>query len=299
MKQARLANHHAYIRTLPYWDMYEQYQGKPPIHPGHVQELRRRIAEADDDLRRSIDGDWRQCVVRYPEVLNHYYSLVTVNTPKVVSPPQGLIVAPPTFMSQPARPPLERARSTTGASTTKKTRRNSKIGGTGKGDLDMSALQRLLQDTGLGSNPGANSTSGGGMSGFPGLAGLGGHNGRAMMGGHQGQSSMGLPSALQDKSRGVSGMDGLPAGLSSMGLGSLGGGMGGGFGGLNLGSLGGLGGGSKAGRASPAEDMPKRPRGAKRHSKDFMSEGRATAPLPHPPFAPPTQNHWSNGGRFR
>jgi len=115
MKEARLANHDAYIKALPYFAIYEQYNGHPPINPHVLSTLRRQLHEAEVDLRRNIDSDWRQCVVRYPEVLTHYYSMVNVNIPKDASPPAGLIPAVPTLMPQAKiAPPPERARSTTG-----------------------------------------------------------------------------------------------------------------------------------------------------------------------------------------
>ncbi|KAF2400467.1 hypothetical protein EJ06DRAFT_464178, partial [Trichodelitschia bisporula] len=80
-KAVRKANHSAYLQSLPYWPIYEQYRGRPPLHPHLVAQLQRQIADADADLKRGIDADWKACVIRYPEVLNHYYSQVNVTMP--------------------------------------------------------------------------------------------------------------------------------------------------------------------------------------------------------------------------
>ena len=124
LKSIRLANHSAHLRQLPYWPLWEQYRGRPPLHPHIIAHLQRQIADADLDLQRGIDADWRLCVVRYPEVLTHFYSMVAVTLPKTsevsmpnlsgLTPPNG--IPPPQLLAggeqaaQPrAAPPLHRA----------------------------------------------------------------------------------------------------------------------------------------------------------------------------------------------
>lgn len=58
----------------------------------HIQQLQSQIAEAHAEFRRGIDRDWKASVLRYPEVLDYFYSLVEFklpgdNHPSVVEPP--------------------------------------------------------------------------------------------------------------------------------------------------------------------------------------------------------------------
>jgi hypothetical protein len=51
---------------------YRYYRGPP--HPSE-------IAAAQLQLKRGVDEDWQASVQRYPEVLEYFYSLVTVHLP--------------------------------------------------------------------------------------------------------------------------------------------------------------------------------------------------------------------------
>lgn len=58
----------------------------------YVATLQTQIAEAHAELKRGIDADWRASVLRYPEVLDYFYSLVELRLPddhsrEVVEPP--------------------------------------------------------------------------------------------------------------------------------------------------------------------------------------------------------------------
>jgi hypothetical protein len=69
-----------------------QYSGHPPIHPVYISQLQGQIAEAHAELKRGIDADWRASVLRYPEVLDYFYSLIDLRlpsdrSPRVVEPP--------------------------------------------------------------------------------------------------------------------------------------------------------------------------------------------------------------------
>lgn len=50
-----------------------QFYGAPP-HPSEM-------AQAQAQLKRGIDEDWQNSVLRYPEVLEYFYSLVEVSLP--------------------------------------------------------------------------------------------------------------------------------------------------------------------------------------------------------------------------
>lgn len=69
-----------------------RFSGAPPIHPISVQQLQSQIAEAHADFKRGIDLDWKASVLRYPEVLDYFYSLVELRLPsdddaRVIQPP--------------------------------------------------------------------------------------------------------------------------------------------------------------------------------------------------------------------
>lgn len=88
-KEMRKAQYFDYVHSLPYFQMYEQYRGRPPLPPHHLLHLQAQIHDADIDLKRGIDADWKSCVVRYPEVLNHFYNQITANPPRQAEPPFG------------------------------------------------------------------------------------------------------------------------------------------------------------------------------------------------------------------
>jgi hypothetical protein len=146
MKEARLAAFAADLRTIPYYPIFEQYQGRPPLHPQYVIAIKRQIAQAEYDLRRNIDSDWRSCVLRYPEVLTHFFSLVNVTLPKNVEGPSSIIPTVPAFMPPPAL--SNKTRSTTGSTTQKKARRVSLNVASNKGkdpeDQSLESIAKLL-----------------------------------------------------------------------------------------------------------------------------------------------------------
>lgn len=71
----------AYLNSLPYYDIYMRYSGAPPIHPMEIQQLQSQIAEAHAEFKRGIDLDWKASVLRYPETLDYFYSLVDLRIP--------------------------------------------------------------------------------------------------------------------------------------------------------------------------------------------------------------------------
>ena len=46
-----------------------------------IQQLQSQIAEAHAEFKRGIDLDWKASVLRYPEVLDYFYSLVELRLP--------------------------------------------------------------------------------------------------------------------------------------------------------------------------------------------------------------------------
>jgi hypothetical protein len=69
-----------------------RYSGRPPIPHQYVAALQSQIGEAHAELKRGIDADWRASVLRYPAVLDYFYSLIELRLPndrsqEVVQPP--------------------------------------------------------------------------------------------------------------------------------------------------------------------------------------------------------------------
>lgn len=92
LTSTRKQAHSSYLASLPNYEVYMRYSGHPPIHPMYVATLQTQIAEAHAELKRGIDADWRASVLRYPEVLDYFYSLVELRLPddrsrEVVEPP--------------------------------------------------------------------------------------------------------------------------------------------------------------------------------------------------------------------
>lgn len=100
-KEVRQARHMEYLQNLPYWPLYMESRGRPNLHPHIVADLQRRIADAQLDLKRGIDADWKECVVRYPQVLAHFYGQLSVKIPREAEMP----FSNPVNNGQPRAPP--------------------------------------------------------------------------------------------------------------------------------------------------------------------------------------------------
>lgn len=90
LKDRRMRNYQAHVYSLPYYREYRQWRGRPPIHPELIQRLKAQLQSADQDLQTGVNQDWRACVLKYPEVLDYYYSQVEVALPGgAIDPPFG------------------------------------------------------------------------------------------------------------------------------------------------------------------------------------------------------------------
>lgn len=86
LSSARRVAHNAYLSSLPFYSMYVQFGGQPPLHPQALHQLQAQIAEAHAELKRGVDADWRASVLRYPEVLDYFYGLVDLHLPSERDP---------------------------------------------------------------------------------------------------------------------------------------------------------------------------------------------------------------------
>lgn len=71
LTERRKAAHAEHLDNLT---SHAYYHYRAPPHPNE-------IASAQATLKRGIDDDWRASVQRYPEVLEYFYSLVTLTLP--------------------------------------------------------------------------------------------------------------------------------------------------------------------------------------------------------------------------
>lgn len=81
LKTARRDAHVAYLQTLPCYTLYQKWHGAPPVQPAQLHALQQQIHAANMNYRAGIDEDWRRSCMRYPEVLDYYFSLVEVVMP--------------------------------------------------------------------------------------------------------------------------------------------------------------------------------------------------------------------------
>ncbi len=100
----------------------------------YVAALQSQIQEAHAELKRGIDADWRASVLRYPEILDYFYSLIDIRlpndrSPKVLEPPFALAGYQDRGYSDPARLSIEKK---------KKKRRDSSV-------APHSALNRVMR----------------------------------------------------------------------------------------------------------------------------------------------------------
>jgi hypothetical protein len=166
-KEARKEQFKQQVLNIPYFPMYQQHRGRPPLDPRIIIDIQRQLHAAEIRLKQGIDQDWKSCVLRYPEVLTHYYNQVQMQIPSQPSAPFQQALAgggqprPPSIVNHPHPPPPQ---STIGMSVPRsatvppkqknRERRSSKVNldGTGADSNDVMALlgQRLegLQNLG-------------------------------------------------------------------------------------------------------------------------------------------------------
>ncbi|OQO10172.1 hypothetical protein B0A48_04529 [Cryoendolithus antarcticus] len=106
LKAARAQAHIAYLQTLPCYTLFQRYGGNPPLPPQQLALLHTQISNANGIFRQGIDEDWRRSCLRYPEVLDYYFSLVEVSFPDE----QDSMVRTPRFGAQAKEPKKVKSR---------------------------------------------------------------------------------------------------------------------------------------------------------------------------------------------
>ena len=81
LEEERQREHEAYLQSLPGYLFYLEHNGKPPLDPGAVSELRQKISEAKAELQRTLERDWEDCNAAMLEVICPFcfYALLIVD----------------------------------------------------------------------------------------------------------------------------------------------------------------------------------------------------------------------------
>ncbi|KAI5271385.1 hypothetical protein E4T47_05277 [Aureobasidium subglaciale] len=75
MVDIRKQQYEAHLATIPYYELYKIYSGRPPISQPQMHELRMQMSAAQGAYQRGIDEDWKN------KVLDYYFNLVDFKLP--------------------------------------------------------------------------------------------------------------------------------------------------------------------------------------------------------------------------
>lgn len=85
-KAVRYDAHLAYLQSLPFYSLYQHYNGNPPLRPNELQYLQGQLRNADTNLRIGVDADWRTACLAYPDTLDYYFRMVEIRLPNDKDP---------------------------------------------------------------------------------------------------------------------------------------------------------------------------------------------------------------------
>ena len=144
-KEARKEMFKQQVLNIPYFPMYQQHRGRPPLDPRIIINIQGQLHAAEVRLKQGIDQDWKACVIRYPEVLAHYYNQVQMQIPAQAQPPFGQALAgggqprPPSVVNLPP-PPQSMVGMSVPRSATAPPKKNPRERRSSKVNLDPSGL---------------------------------------------------------------------------------------------------------------------------------------------------------------
>lgn len=61
LKKQREAEHKTYLKSLPFYLLYEEHNGQPPLNLDILSELRQKISDAEAKLQKVLEKDWNDC----------------------------------------------------------------------------------------------------------------------------------------------------------------------------------------------------------------------------------------------
>ncbi|KAL1305558.1 hypothetical protein AAFC00_007165 [Neodothiora populina] len=82
LEAQRRAQYEAHLVTIPYYNLYQIYQDGAPLPPHQLENLKAQIHQAWEHMHRTLDKDWQNCLQKYPELLDYYFSLVKLEVPE-------------------------------------------------------------------------------------------------------------------------------------------------------------------------------------------------------------------------
>lgn len=81
LKAQRYERHMQYLQQLPCYTVYLKFMPNPPLSASQLNLLHERIGQAQAIYQAGIDEDWRRSCLKYPEILDYYFSLVEFSWP--------------------------------------------------------------------------------------------------------------------------------------------------------------------------------------------------------------------------
>lgn len=93
MRALQIERYHAHLQSQPYYTLYHRYNGAPPLAPSQLQQVRADMLRAEQMLKAGVDEAWRASCLKYPEIMDYYFSLVIFDLPSDRDP----AVRDPTF----------------------------------------------------------------------------------------------------------------------------------------------------------------------------------------------------------
>ncbi|KAF1349664.1 hypothetical protein BDV97DRAFT_172731 [Delphinella strobiligena] len=81
LETTRRQQYEAHLQTLPYFNLWQIYQEGTPLPASQLDHLKLQMRQAYEHMHRTLDKDWQNCLQKYPELLDYYFSLVSVECP--------------------------------------------------------------------------------------------------------------------------------------------------------------------------------------------------------------------------
>jgi hypothetical protein len=61
LKKQREEEHKTYLKSLPFYLLYEEHNGQPPLNLDTLSKLRQKISDAEAKLQKILEKDWNDC----------------------------------------------------------------------------------------------------------------------------------------------------------------------------------------------------------------------------------------------
>lgn len=85
-KAEALRVYHCTVSSIPCYEMYVRYRGRPPMNEQRIAGIAYQIRAAEREYLDTIDGAWSRCVLQYPFWLHHFWTMVRFVPPSPAAP---------------------------------------------------------------------------------------------------------------------------------------------------------------------------------------------------------------------